>query len=69
MYYSDVKVNEVIRKIESFESYLMRKQDLMNEACENGDKRIGEITSLLEDTIDDLMYLLQDRAAERGEDY
>ena len=69
MYYSDIKVNEVIRKIESFESYLMRKQDLMNEACENGDKRIGEIASLLEDTIDDLRYLLQDRAAERGEEY
>ena len=65
MYYSDIKIKEVIRKIESFESYLMRKQDLMNEACENGDERIGEIASLLEDTIDDLMYLLQ----ERGENY
>lgn len=65
MYYSDIKIKEVIKKIESFEGYLMRKQDLMNEACENGDKRIGEIASLLEDTIDDLMYLLQ----ERGEDY
>lgn len=69
MYYSDIKVNEVIRRIESFERYLMRKQKLLNEACENGDKRIGEIASLLEDTIDDLMHLLQDRAAERGEDY
>ena len=69
MYYGDIKIKEVIKKIESFESYLMRKQDLINEACENGDKRIGEIASLLEDTIDDLMYLLQDRAAERGEEY
>lgn len=42
MYYSDIKVNEVIRKIESFESYLMRKQDLMNEACENGIRESGK---------------------------
>jgi uncharacterized membrane-anchored protein len=69
MYYSNIKVNEVIRKIESFKSYLMGKQELLNEACENGDRRIGEIASLLEDTIDDLMYLPQDRAAERGKDY
>lgn len=46
----------------------MRKQDLFKGACENGDKRIGEIASLLEDTIDDLMYMLQGRA-ENGESY
>lgn len=68
MYYNDVKVKEVIRKLESFEGYIMRKQDLFNEACDDGDKRIGEIASLLEDTIDDLMYMLQDRA-ENGESY